>query len=124
MRDPRHFFRGDFVASGRRRLRRGFARARRGRRATNCAGPIRGRVDFREGEIRGEKLADDLFALDDKQPQRLAMLLLAQRTEALDLGLGEHAGSSVRRTRGGKHGARSWSGFALFIAIAVVNLAP
>jgi hypothetical protein len=50
------------------------------------------RVDFLEGEIRGEQFTDDLGALDHEQAQRLAVLFFAEGTEALQVGLGGHEG--------------------------------
>ena len=51
--------------------------------------------------VLGEQFADDLGALDDEEPEFLPVLLVAQRAEALDLGLGQHRGPQAAASPGG-----------------------
>ena len=58
--------------------------------------PAGRRVDFFERKTGVEQFADDFFALDHEEPEFFPMLFIAERTKALDIGLGEHDESLQR----------------------------
>src|ERR1051326_5709599 len=47
-------------------------------------------VDFFERKIRGQEFGHHFFAFDDKASEFLPRFLFSERTQALDLGFGQH----------------------------------